>query len=196
MSRTPIYLASGSPRRRELLTQIGIPFDRITGEVDETPLPNEGAHAYVERLARAKAAAGIAAMRAQGLAPRLVLAADTTVALDDHILGKPVDAADAVATLQRLSGRVHEVLTGVAISDGERVLCKVSVSEVHFRTLGEQEIAAYVSTGEPLDKAGSYGAQGVGAVLIESLSGSFSGVVGLPLTETVELLQELGYHYW
>jgi septum formation protein len=150
----------------------------------------------VERLARAKAAAGIAAMREQGLAPRLVLAADTTVALDDHILGKPEDAADAVATLRRLSGRVHEVLTGVAISDGDRVLCKVSVSEVRFRILSEQEIAAYVATGEPLDKAGSYGAQGVGAVLIDSLSGSFSGVVGLPLTETVELLQQLGYPYW
>jgi len=196
MTRPAIYLASGSPRRRELLAQIGIPFERITGEVDETPWPQEGAHTYVERLARAKAAAGVAAMRAQGLASRLVLAADTTVALDDHILGKPIDAADATAMLRRLSGRVHEVLTGVAVSDGERVLSVISASEVRFRSLSEAEIAAYVATGEPLDKAGSYGAQGVGAVLIESLSGSFSGVVGLPLAETVTLLQQFGYAYW
>jgi septum formation protein len=194
--RPAIYLASGSPRRRELLTQIGIPFDRISGDVDETPLPGEGAHAYVERLAREKAAAGIATMRTTGLSPRLVLAADTTVALDDHILGKPANAEDACAMLGRLSGRTHEVLTGVAISDGVRVETAVSISTVVFRDLPPGEIRAYVATGEPMDKAGSYGAQGIGAVLIRELRGSFSGVVGLPLTEVLALLQRFDYPYW
>lgn len=195
-SKPAIYLASASPRRRELLGQIGIPFERIACEIDETPLPGEAAPAYVERLARAKAAAGIAAMRAAGLAPRLLLAADTTVALGDLILGKPLDAADARAMLARLSGSRHQVLTGVAISDGERCAYALSCSEVCFRELGEAEIAAYVASGEPMDKAGSYGAQGLGAVLIASISGSFSGVVGLPLAETCQLLQSLGYPFW
>jgi septum formation protein len=196
MTKPTIYLASGSPRRRELLAQIGIPFERIASEVDETPRENEGAHAYVERLAREKAAAGVAAMRAAALPARLVLAADTTVALDDHILGKPADAAEARAMLSQLSGRSHEVLTGVAISDGERVEAAVSTSTVVFRALSAQEIAAYVATGEPMDKAGSYGAQGIGAVLIAELRGSFSGVVGLPLTEVLALLERHGYPYW
>jgi septum formation protein len=196
MTRLPIYLASGSPRRRELLTQIGLPFDRISGEVDETPFDGEGAHAYVARLAGAKAAAGVEFARTHGMPPRLVLAADTTVALDDQILGKPLDAADAAAMLQRLSGRTHEVLTGVAVSDGTRTELAISTSEVRFRHLSIEEIAAYVATGEPLDKAGGYGAQGIGAVLIASLSGSFSGVVGLPLTETVALLEKFSYRYW
>jgi len=196
MTRPAIYLASGSPRRRELLTQIGVPFDRISSEVDETPRPDEGAHAYVARLAAEKAAAGIARMRADSLAPRLVLAADTTVALDDHILGKPVDDAEARTMLRRLSGRTHEVLTGVAISDGARTEVATSTSVVTFRELADAEIAAYVASGEPMDKAGAYGAQGLGAVLIANLSGSFSGVVGLPLTETMQLLQRFGYPFW
>lgn len=196
MSKPTIYLASGSPRRRELLTQVGIPFERIVCEIDETPLPGEGAHAYVERLARGKAAAGVAAVREAGLPMRLVLAADTTVALDDRILGKPVDAADACDMLASLSGRTHEVLTGVAVSDGERVEVAVSTSTVRMRTLDAREIAAYVATGEPMDKAGSYGAQGVGAVLIEEVRGSFSGIVGLPLAETVALLGRFAYPYW
>ncbi|WP_374352037.1 nucleoside triphosphate pyrophosphatase [Chitinimonas sp.] len=196
MSKPLIYLASGSPRRRELLTQIGVPFERISSEVDETPLPGEGAHAYVARLAHAKALAGVAMVRQAGLPQRLLLAADTTVALQDRILGKPVDAADAVAMLSQLSGRRHEVLTGVAVADGERVEVVVSESVVQMRELSATEIAAYVATGEPLDKAGSYGAQGLGAVLIKDLSGSFSGVVGLPLTETAALLQRFGYPFW
>ncbi|QNM96945.1 Maf family protein [Chitinimonas koreensis] len=193
MTRPPIYLASGSPRRRELLNQIGVPIERIGSEVDETPLAGEGAHAYVLRLARAKAEAGLAAMRAAGLPPRLLLAADTTVALDDAILGKPLDAADAAAMLARLSGRSHEVLTAVALTDGERVETALSASTVRFRALEAAEITAYVASGEPLDKAGSYGAQGLGAVLVEEIRGSFSGVVGLPLCETAALLRQFGY---
>ncbi|MBV8656809.1 MAG: septum formation inhibitor Maf [Burkholderiales bacterium] len=196
MTRPAIYLASGSPRRRELLNQIGVPFDRIGSEVDETPAAGEGAHAYVARLAAEKAAAGVARMRMDSLAPRLVLAADTTVALDDHILGKPVDHDEACAMLRRLSGRTHEVLTGVAISDGARTEVAISTSVVRFRNLSDTEIAAYVASGEPMDKAGAYGAQGLGAVLIAELSGSFSGVVGLPLTETMQLLQGFGYPFW
>lgn len=196
MTRPLIYLASGSPRRRELLAQIGIPFERIVSEVDETPFDGEGAHAYVERLARAKAAAGVTVARAAGQPARLVLAADTTVALDDRILGKPLDAADARAMLASLSGRMHEVLTGVAVSDGERVEVAVSTSSVRFRSLAAHEIDAYVATGEPMDKAGSYGAQGMGAVLIDEVRGSFSGIVGLPLTETVDLLRRFAYPYW
>lgn len=193
MTSPPIYLASGSPRRRELLNQIGVPIERIGSEVDETPLAGEGAHAYVLRLARAKAEAGLAAMRSAGLPPRLLLAADTTVALDDAILGKPLDAADAAAMLARLSGRSHEVLTAVALTDGERVETALSASTVRFRALTAAEIAAYVASGEPLDKAGSYGAQGLGAVLVEEIRGSFSGVVGLPLCETAALLRRFGY---
>jgi septum formation protein len=196
MQKPHIYLASGSPRRRELLTQIHVPYERVSGEVDETPLAGEGAHAYVERLARAKAAAGVANVLAAGRPAGLVLAADTTVALDDQILGKPVDAAEAVAMLRQLSGRQHEVLTGLAISDGFRVEVAVSESTVLFRDLTDAEITAYVATGEPMDKAGSYGAQGLGAVLIERLSGSFSGVVGLPLTETAQLLVRFDYPFW
>ncbi|PHV12351.1 Maf family protein [Chitinimonas sp. BJB300] len=191
-----IYLASASPRRRELLTQIGVRFERVTCEIDETPQAGETAMAYVERLARAKADAGITAALSAGLPKRLLLAADTTVALGDTILGKPLDAADARSMLNKLSGSSHEVLTGVAISNGERTEYALSRSTVRFRTISSQEITAYVASGEPLDKAGSYGAQGLGAVLIEEIRGSFSGVVGLPLTETVALLQRFDYPFW
>lgn len=196
MSKPVIYLASASPRRRELLTQIGVPFELVRCEIDETPLPGEHPKAYVARLAAAKAAAGVATYRAQGLPQRLLLSADTTVALGTQILGKPVDAADACAMLRTLSGTVHEVYTGVAISDGERTETVVSTTEVRFRTVSEADIAAYVATGEPMDKAGSYGAQGRGALLVDSLAGSFSGVVGLPLTETGDLLRAFGYPIW
>ncbi|MGQ5521775.1 Maf family protein [Chitinimonas sp. PSY-7] len=194
--RPAIYLASASPRRRELLTQIGIRFERVSCEIDETPKPSETAIAYVERLARAKAEAGIAAALAAGLPKRLLLAADTTVAFGNVILGKPLDADDAQAMLGQLSGSSHEVLTGVAISNGERTEYALSRSTVRFRTLSASEIAAYVASGEPMDKAGSYGAQGLGAVLINEIQGSFSGVVGLPLTETVTLLQRFDYPFW
>ncbi len=193
MEKPLIYLASTSPRRRELLKQIGVPYELINGEVDETAQPAEPAHLYVERLARAKAAAGFLTLQQQGLPSRLVLAADTTVALDDQILGKPATAAEAEAVLAQLSGRQHAVLTAVAISDGERVECAVSVSLVHFAQLGTEAIAAYVATGEPMDKAGSYGAQGKAAMFIERIEGSFSGVIGLPLFETAQLLGRFGY---
>jgi septum formation protein len=194
MSDRLIYLASGSPRRRELLTQMGVPFERIVSEVDETPRPDEGAHDYVLRLAVDKACAGWEAVVREGRPPRLLLAADTTVALDDQILGKPADSTEATAMLRRLSGRTHEVLTAVAITDGARTETVCSVSEVDFKPLSETEIAAYVTTGEPLDKAGSYGAQGLGALFVTSIRGSFSGVVGLPIFETAALLARFDYH--
>ncbi|MBL8509109.1 MAG: septum formation protein Maf, partial [Chitinimonas sp.] len=131
--------------------------------------------------------------RREGREPRLLLAADTTVALDGLILGKPESQEDAVAMLMRLSGSCHQVLTGVALTDGERTETAVSTSQVRFRDLGEAEIRAYVASGEPMDKAGSYGAQGLGAILIAELQGSFSGVVGLPLCETAELLRRFDY---
>lgn len=193
MTKPLIYLASASPRRRELLTQIGVPFELIRCEIDETPQHNERPYDYVARLARAKAAAGVDVYQQQGLAPRLLLAADTTVALGETILGKPIDTRDAEQMLANLAGRTHQVLTGVAISDGERVELVVSVSDVTFRTLSTDEIATYVASGEPIDKAGAYGAQGLGALLIEKLSGSFSGVVGLPLAETGILLRRFAY---
>ncbi|GLR13850.1 Maf-like protein [Chitinimonas prasina] len=193
MTKPTIYLASASPRRRELLGQIGVPIELVRCEIDESPLPGEQALPYVSRLARAKAQAGVATYRREGREPRLLLAADTTVALDGLILGKPESPEDAVAMLMRLSGSCHQVLTGVALTDGERTETAVSTSQVRFRDLAEAEIRAYVASGEPMDKAGSYGAQGLGAILIADLQGSFSGVVGLPLCETAELLRRFDY---
>lgn len=188
-----LYLASGSPRRRELLEQIGVPHQRIAGEVDEQVLPGEAAEAYVERLARAKAQAGLRNL--QG-APGCVLGADTSVVLDGRILGKPLDRADALATLSALSGRAHEVLTAVAITDGERCLSRVVRSRVHFRGLEKAEIEAYWETGEPQDKAGGYAIQGLAAIFVSHLEGSYSAVVGLPVGETAALLAEFGIAVW
>ncbi|WP_269531415.1 nucleoside triphosphate pyrophosphatase [Chitinimonas sp. BJYL2] len=196
MSKPVLYLASASPRRRELLAQIGVPIERIVCEIDETPLINEAPRAYVERLARGKAAAGMAVVQRDARPAGLLLAADTTVALGNTLLGKPADTADACAMLRSLSGQTHHVLTAVAVTDGHRIGVRTSMTEVRFRTLDEATIAAYVATGEPMDKAGSYGAQGRGALLIDTLSGSFSGVVGLPLAETGDLLREFAYPLW
>lgn len=195
-NKPTIYLASASPRRGQLLTQIGVPFERFACDIDETPHPGEAPRDYVVRLAREKAAAALERLAASGAEARLVLAADTTVTLDGEILGKPADAAEARAMLARLSGTVHQAMTGVAVAGGGRVETALSVSDVTFRVLDAAEIDAYVASGEPMDKAGSYGLQGLGGVLVAELRGSFSGVIGLPLVETVELLRRHDYPFW
>lgn len=187
----PLYLASGSPRRRELLTQIGVPFTAISADIDETPLDHETPAAYVERLARGKAEAG----RRSG-ADGCVLGADTAVVLDGQILGKPRDQADAQAMLMSLSGRDHEVLTAIAVLDDQRCESRVVRSRVRFRPITEPEAAAYWASGEPRDKAGGYGIQGLGAVFVAGLEGSYSAVVGLPLCETAQLLDDFGIPCW
>ena len=203
MTPTPrIYLASKSPRRRDLLRQIGVNFDVLTfragergedADVDETPLPGEAVERYVERLALAKAQAGMRRVLWRKLLPHPVLAADTTLEVDGEIVGKPRDAAEAHAILERLSGRRHRVLTAIAMSDGERTRSRLSVSEVAFRSLGEHDIRRYIATGEPFDKAGAYGIQGHAAIFIEEIRGSYSGIMGLPLFETAALLDIFGH---
>ncbi|HKT74983.1 MAG TPA: Maf family protein [Steroidobacteraceae bacterium] len=182
-----LCLASGSPRRRELLTQIGVVHTVRGADIDETVLPAESPRDYVVRLARRKAVA----VREQG--ERLpVLAADTTVVLDGVVLGKPRDREDALAMLARLGGRAHEVLTAVALVDRRGTRERLSASVVRMRSLTETEREWYWDSGEPRDKAGSYAIQGLGAMFIESLTGSYSAVMGLPLFETAQLLQEAG----
>lgn len=197
-----IYLASRSPRRRELLRQIGVHFDLLVfrggergedADVDETPLDGEGVERYVERLALTKAEAGFRRLHWRSLPHHPVLAADTTLELDDRIIGKPADADDAAAILQRLSGRTHRVLTAVAMSDGTRTRSRISISEVRFRALSDVEIRHYVASGEPMDKAGAYGIQGRAAIFVEEIRGSYTGIMGLPLFETAQLLDTFGY---
>jgi len=190
----PLYLASGSPRRRELLTQIGVSFTAISADIDETPLNHETPSAYVERLARGKAEAGRRAFPIED--GGCVLGADTAVVLDGQILGKPLDQGDARSMLLALSGRDHEVLTAIAVLDGQRCESRVVSSRVRFRPISEEEAAAYWASGEPLDKAGGYGIQGLGAVFVAGLEGSYSAVVGLPLCETAQLLDHFGIPCW
>jgi septum formation protein len=194
-----VYLASKSPRRRELLRQLGlhpvsIPLNHGAGSeaVDETPLPGEKAPDYVQRLARAKAEAGRQAMLQRHLAPLPIVAADTTVTLNGEILGKPADAAEAAAMLRAYSGRCHTVLTAVGVVGHGEVRIALSESEVRCKRLGEAEIAAYVASVEPYDKAGGYAVQGLAAAFIEHIAGSYSGIMGLPLYETAALLREVG----
>ena len=182
-----LVLASASPRRRELLAQIGLSVDVVPADIDESILPGECAVQYVGRLAQAKAAAV-----AEKWAGRVVLAADTAIAFNDEILGKPRSPAEAMAMLTVLSGKTHDVLTGAAIVYDQTSHWQVVRTKVRMRTLSTQQIESYVATGEPLDKAGSYGIQGLGAVLIEGIEGSYSNVVGLPLAETAELLAKVG----
>ncbi|HEX6993879.1 MAG TPA: Maf family protein [Gammaproteobacteria bacterium] len=188
-----LYLASASPRRRALLAQIGVPFDVRVPDVDETPGSGEAPEAYVRRIAEAKAEAVWAETFA---ARRPVLAADTTVVLDGRVLGKPQAPDDALAMLEALSGRTHRVLTAVALRAEAGLSSVVSASEVRFRTTTDAERRAYCETGEPFDKAGGYGIQGFGAVFVEHLSGSYSGVMGLPLCETALLLARAGVPVW
>lgn len=190
-----LYLASGSPRRRELLTQIGVPFTAISADIDETPFPDESPVAYVERLARDKAAAGYALI-ADDPSAACVLGADTAVVLDGRILGKPLDQADAQSMLMALSDREHEVLTAIAVLDGQRCESRVVRSLVRFRAIGDDEAARYWASGEPRDKAGGYGIQGLAAVFVAGLNGSYSAVVGLPVCETAELLGHFGIPCW
>ena len=203
MDYSRIYLASRSPRRRELLDQIGVAFDtllfrgggRCDPEIDETPLPGEDVLAYVERVARAKAEHGGRVLAWRKLPLRPVLSADTTLEVDGEIIGKPVDAADAAAILQRLSGRSHRVLTGVAVNAAGETKFVLSVSEVNFRGLDAREIRDYVASGEPMDKAGAYGIQGRAGMFVAHLAGSYTGVMGLPVCETGELLKAVGYRF-
>lgn len=189
-----LYLASSSPRRRELLTQIGLPFHIVPASIDETPESGESAPAYVERLARAKALAGLNFLAQR--ADICVLGADTAVVLDGRILGKPVDRDDALAMLQALSGREHEVLTAVAVADRERCEARVVSSRVSFRAISIEEAERYWETGEPQDKAGGYAIQGLAAIFVSRVEGSYSAVVGLPLCETAALLADFSIPSW
>ena len=189
-----LYLASGSPRRRELLTQIGVPFTVVSAAIDETPLTNETPVSYDEHLARGKATAGFIAL-GQTLGA-CVLGADTAVIVDGQILGKPVDQADALAMLMALSGREHEVLTAIALTDGQRCETRCVSSRVRFREVSVQEATAYWHSGEPQDKAGGYAIQGLGSVFVAGLNGSYSAVVGLPVCETAQLLAQFGIPCW
>ncbi|MGD0493462.1 MAG: Maf family protein [Steroidobacteraceae bacterium] len=191
-----VYLASGSPRRRQLLQQIGVPFQVLSVTVDESIGHGEEPLAYVSRLAAAKADAGLARSRAAGAHPRPVLAADTAVVVDREILGKPTGRDDALRMLRLLSGRTHEVLTSIAVAAGGSTRSCVSRSEVTFRDISCAEASDYWDTGEPNDKAGGYAIQGLGAVFVAQLRGSFSGVMGLPLFETAVLLEAAGVPRW
>ncbi len=195
MSKPQLYLASASPRRRELLAQLGISAEVVSQDVAENRLDGESPESYVQRLALEKARSGLAGLGDRGLLP--VLGADTAVVVENEVLGKPVDKADALAMLQRLSSRSHRVLSAVAVvgrddlgQDREDV--RVSESIVKFRAISEKECEAYWHTGEPMDKAGAYAIQGLAALFIVHIEGSYSGVMGLPLFETGELLQHFG----
>jgi septum formation protein len=191
-----IYLASASPRRRELLGQIGVPFQVLAIEVDESIGRAEAPSEYVSRLAQAKAQAGLELCRAKGLPPRPVLAADTAVVLGGEIMGKPKDVEDGLSMIMRLSGRTHEVLTGLALATETGTRAALSSSAVRFRDITRDEAREYWSTGEPKDKAGGYAIQGCGAVFVADLKGSYSGVMGLPLFETARFLQAAGVPRW
>jgi septum formation protein len=187
---SPVVLASASPRRRQLLEMLRIPFEVAPSGIDEVVRPGEEPRAYVVRVAREKAAA-VAARRPGAV----VLAADTEVVLDGDVFGKPRDAAGAVAMLRRLQGRTHQVLTGVAVAQDARLEHALDVSAVTFRPADDATLAAYVATGEPLDKAGAYAVQGLGSVLIERIEGDVFGVMGLPLRLAVDLLARFGRPY-
>lgn len=183
-----IILASGSPRRAELLRQIGVRFLQTPVSLDETPLPGETPQDYVQRLAIAKAQLGWQQAPGEHLP---VLGADTTVVLNKRIMGKPADCNEAVDMLMALSGQTHQVLTAICLVKGERQLAALVATDVSFRKLGREEILAYWQSGEPADKAGSYAIQGLGAVFVSAINGSYSAVVGLPLMETWELLNTM-----
>lgn len=197
-----IYLASKSPRRRELLRQVGVEFELLMlrndpargADVSEDVLPGEDPHAYVARVAKEKGAFAWNMLQVRRQPLRPVLTADTTVTIDGEILGKPADNAEAVAMLERLSGRTHEVLTSVAVHS-ERIAEQITqVSKVRFARLTPAQIRAYCISPEPYDKAGGYGIQGLAALFVEHIEGSHSGIMGLPLFETATLLRKAGYN--
>jgi len=195
-----IYLASKSPRRRELLRQIGVEFEILmlrealgrADAVSEIPYPNEDPEVYVRRVAREKGEAGWQTVLARKLPSRPVLSADTTVSIDGKILGKPADTNEAIKMLRWLSGRTHQVLTAITVTSEGKMSEALSRSEVRFAHLDEPSLRAYCATKEPYDKAGAYGVQGLAAQFIEFISGSYSGIMGLPLFETARLLQKVG----
>lgn len=181
-----LYLASGSPRRQELLTQLGLSFEKVVPGIEELRRPHESAQQYVGRLAREKAQAGVA-LTAHDLP---VLGADTIVILNGEVLEKPRDAAHAAVMLRMLSENTHQVMTAVALADSQHTLDCLVVTEVTFRTLSDDDITHYVASGEPLDKAGAYGIQGLCGCFVRKINGSYHAVVGLPLVETYELLSD------
>lgn len=189
-----VYLASKSPRRRELLRQIGIDFELLLNdkEVDEQVLPDEKPAAYVARVTRDKLMSARQTMLYRQLPMRPILAADTTVVVDDLILGKPADIKEAVEMITRLSGRTHQVLTSVAVAFQEQMWQITQYSDVAFEALSDDMIRAYCSTQEPYDKAGGYGIQGLASIFIKDIAGSHSGIMGLPLFETAQLLHNAG----
>lgn len=193
---TALYLASQSPRRAELLRQIGVQFQQFSVDVPEQHTPGESPEAYVTRLAKDKAQAGWQYIAGKGMAHQPVLGSDTVVVCDQHILEKPRDLQHAIETLSMLSGRSHRVLSAVAVVDGSRCEFAVSSTEVTFTTISRADIERYWATGEPADKAGAYGIQGLGAVFVDAISGSYSNVVGLPLEKTVQLLARFDINYW
>lgn len=184
-----LFLASTSPRRRELLQQIGLSFEVLRVDVNESTQVNESPEEYVQRLSLAKAQSGLA----QCPSNSLVLAADTTVVIDNHIIGKPENLEQAITIWQLLSGRCHQVLTGVTLANHNQSKTIVVTTDVYFCPLSMKEMLAYWQTGEPQDKAGGYGIQGKGALFVKKIDGSYSNVVGLPLTETVQLLRQFAY---
>jgi septum formation protein len=195
-----IYLASKSPRRRELLRQIGIEFELLLlrdqsprgPDVNEDPQPGEKPEDYVVRVTREKAEHAAKIMLLRRLRPRPVLAADTTVTIDGRILGKPANAVEAMDMLRLLSGRTHRVLTSVALNQNDNTIQVLQVSEVTFATLTEESMRAYCATSEPYDKAGGYAVQGMASMFIERIAGSYTGIMGLPLHETSRLLEQAG----
>jgi septum formation protein len=195
-----IYLASRSPRRRELLKQIGVVFQvvqlredpRRGADVDETPKSAEAPADYVLRVARAKAELAVHYLQRRSLQRWPVLAADTTVVCDQRVIGKPADVEDAVRILSSLSGRPHEVISAVAVALAERVEIALSLSKVWFRALSDDEVRRYVASGESFDKAGAYAVQGRAAAFVTRIEGSYSGIMGLPLSETADLLAKFG----
>ena len=192
-----VYLASQSPRRRQLLEQVGVQYELLLAsseedaEALEVTLPGEAPLAYVKRVTHLKLEAAVQRMKIRGLPHAPVLCADTTVALGRQILGTPENEKDALRILQTLSGQTHRVLTAVAVASGRRRLASVSISHVTFATLKLADMKAYINTGEPMGKAGAYGVQGLAAAYISKIKGSYSGIMGLPLFETAELLKQI-----
>jgi septum formation protein len=186
MTRDTLTLASASPRRRQLLEMLGLPFRVVPSNIPEARRPVETPVDYVERLAREKALS---------VTGRLVLGADTTVVVRDEVLEKPIDGTDALRMLKKLQGRTHQVVTSVALVSDEAIHQATDVTNVTFRRMDDSFLEAYVATGEPMDKAGSYGIQGYGAALVERIDGDFFSVMGLPLRLVLELLERAGHPY-